>query len=99
VNSNILLQKILKKEEAVFEDEKAIIKLDIEIVQSVKEILVKIMKFGKHQSNNTDLQTKIKQSFLGRVPEAPFFFDNTLTAHLKTQGMIPELVEHKKAVK
>jgi len=98
VNSNIVLQKILKKEESCFEDEKAIIKLDVEIVESVKKVLTQVIKFGRVQLQNGDMIMKMKTSFLSRIPESPFDIDRTQTAFLKTVGMEKELVESKKFI-
>ena len=96
IDANVVFQKILKREESQFQDEKSIIRLDTEIKQLVNKMMTQVLQFAKYHKEQQDSVLKAKGKFLGRIAEHPFEVDPGLAHSLKTKGLSPEFMKDKK---
>lgn len=98
VLANIMLQKLLKKEAQLSQDEKSVADSGEKSQAMVENLIDQVKEFGKFQRLNNDILMKQKTSFLARAAEKPFYVNTDLSVQLKELGMQAELLDDKKEV-
>lgn len=87
IEMNIILQKIIKREEAQNQDEKSIIAYDQVVKDKVQKLLKQIVNFAKLQKENKELVVRAKGNLIGRLTEPPFKIDSSNSFILKEKGL------------
>ena len=88
--SNHTLQRVIKREDEQNYDEKSIITMDKEMGEIVWKIMSLVYSFSKMQIENKEIVERLKNSFKGRIVEAPFKINPQVGQDLKQLGQ-PDL--------
>lgn len=99
MESNMKLQKILKREQAEGLDEPVIVNLDRKVRENIDSVLLDVYQFSKHHIANKELTSKAKGAMMSRVSQRPFgipVFSNQ--SIYKNVGITNEFKEHKKDI-